>query len=121
MKIFDRDGKINFVDEHNVFLGYDNHQCCCENADWFIANTPQTEIQERKEGLSLDLSGWRFDIKFFQQIEDSNHFESGGMVIFRIVNGDAEKFIHIFNSHNGYYGHGFEFKQGNEVLKDGCL
>ena len=35
MKVFDRDGKINFVDKNNVVLGYDMNQDCCENANWF--------------------------------------------------------------------------------------
>lgn len=30
MEYFDRDGKENWIDENNVFLGFSNYQCCCE-------------------------------------------------------------------------------------------
>lgn len=38
MKIFDKDGKVNFVDENNVIVGYDTNQHCSEHAGWFIAS-----------------------------------------------------------------------------------
>ena len=47
MKVFDRDGKVNFVDENNVILGYDMNQNCCEDADWFI--TPR----DLRQGVSM--------------------------------------------------------------------
>lgn len=50
MKIFERDGKINFVDENNVLLGYDMSQDCCEHADWFILDT----IYSDKDSALLD-------------------------------------------------------------------
>jgi hypothetical protein len=119
MKIFERDEKINFVDENNVLLGYDMGQCCCENADWFIADEPQ---EKRPEEFSKPevLDGWLFDKSFFKSVT-AYEFDSGGMAIFRITKGDEQKFIHIFNSHNGYYGHGFEFKEGNEIIKSETL
>ncbi len=40
MKIFMRDGKVNFVDESNVLLGYDMGSLCCEYADWIISEDP---------------------------------------------------------------------------------
>lgn len=119
MKVFERAGKINFVDENNVFLGYDMESCCCEHADWFIADTPQEKQQERPAEMP-DLTAWRFDTAFFKQI-DGGDFDAGGMAIFRITDGVHEKFVHIFNSQNGYYGHGFEFKIGEQMVRDGGL
>lgn len=43
------------------------------------------------------------------------------MAIFRIVNREAEKFIHIFNSHNGYYAHGFDFTIAGKTVREGSL
>jgi hypothetical protein len=43
------------------------------------------------------------------------------MVIFRITDGAAEKFVHLFNCHNGYYGHGFGFKVGDTMIREGGL
>ena len=38
---------INFVDENNVFVGYDLEQQCCEEADWFF--TDNNLLGERNE------------------------------------------------------------------------
>src|SRR5687768_13250084 len=112
MKIFDKkEGwgtKVNFVDENNVVLGYDMDQSCCEHADWFITDKPQDTIVNRGEEIP-DLTGWTFDVDYFQSIENHNELDCGEMAVFRIVNGDQEKFIHLFNCHNGYYSHGFSF------------
>jgi hypothetical protein len=119
MKVFERDASVNFVDENNVVLGYSMDQCCCENADWFIADTPQEDLGPR--GELPDLEGFVFDTEFFKEV-NGGHFDDGGMAIFRIVKGSAEKFIHIFNCQNGYYSHGFNFAiEGGKVIRAGTL
>ena len=120
MQVFERDDKVNFVDENNVFLGYDLEQDYCEHADWFVADTPQEGWPEtEREGIP-DLKGFAFDPAFFKQV-DCGEFDGGGMAIFRIVNGETEKFVHIFNWHNGYYGHGFDFTIGGKSACEGTL
>lgn len=120
MQMFERSGKINFVDENNVFLGYDTNTQCCELADWFIADTPQRcRPKKTRKGIP-NLKGFVFDTAFFMQVAACD-FEDGGMAIFRIVNGKAEKFLHIFNAHNGYYGHGFVFTVGGNTAREGML
>ena len=120
MQVFERDGKVNFVDENNVFLGYDLNQDCCEHADWFVADAPQEgQPETEREGIT-DLNGFAFDTAFFKQVEGRD-FDGGGMAIFRIVNGETEKFVHILNLQNGYYGHGFNFIVGGLVVRDGVL
>ena len=126
MKVYLNIGhKVNFVDENNVFLGYDLDQNCCEKADWFIADTPQRAVQDRTTD-NPDLEGFVFDPSFFMDVsgipdpDDSNKETS--MVIFRIVKGDQEKFIHLFNTHNGYYMHGFKFhNEGCSMLRTGKI
>ena len=120
MKIFDREGKINFVDENNVFLGYDMGQCCCERADWYISDIETYGVRDRDPKESEGLGGWIFDTKYFKKV-DCNDLDEGEMVRFRIFKGAEEKFIHLFNCHNGYYGHGFEFMVGDEKRLEGCL
>jgi len=133
MKIFDSKEhdfwckKVNFADDKNVMIGYDMSQHCCENADWFIADKvadvmPETLSQER------DLEGYIFDKEFFKEItyiysegSDWNALYEGKMVVFRLINGDKEKFLHLFNCHNGYYGHGFEMKIGEDKVQEGSL
>jgi hypothetical protein len=76
------------------------------------------------------LDGWVFDPSYFKQVDyieggsadyKYNALDDGGMVIFRIVKGDQEKFIHLFNVHNGYYGHGFDMKVGQDAVHEGCV
>lgn len=115
MKVFNARGKVNFVDENNVVLGYDMGQSCCETADWFVADRPTNEIVERYGPPNLE--GFVFDADYFQEVscEDLSDLRDGGMVIFRLVNGDREQFLHLFNCHNGYYSHGFELTRVNPM------
>jgi hypothetical protein len=129
MKIFTQNSyvwgdKINFADENNVSLGYNLGQDCCEYADWFIDDTPwQTRLPknisnyQKTEGYD----GWVFDTNFQVLIESHKDLDEGGIAIFKITKDGAEKYIHIFNSHNGYYGHGFNFTIGETVLEKGIL
>jgi hypothetical protein len=128
MKIFNKEGgwerKVNFVDDNNVVLGYDLGQSCCEHADWFIADVPTIKTVDRNDtpdGTPSDMEGWNFDPNYLKQESNSREFDEGAMAIFRIVKGDQEKFVHIFNSHNGYYGHGFTFQVGQNAPTEGGL
>ena len=135
MKIFNKTepfaDKVNFIDDNNVVLGYDTSQLCCETADWFIADKVTPELLSYDgDDINVDLEGWNFDRFFFQEIDyveggNSNHkyndLNEGGMVVFRITKGNQEKFLHLYNCHNGYYSHGFEFKNGKQIIQDGSL
>lgn len=128
MKIFKEeesswDAKVNFVDGNNVFVGYDTDQCCCEHADWFIADTITSysydSYRDSKEVPCVE--DYVFDKDFFQEIE-SVDLDEGGMVAFRLIAKDKpDLYLHLFNCHNGFYGHGFEVKHGGEIVKSGCL
>lgn len=113
MKIFEGDtwaDKVNFVDENNVFVGYELGQSCCEDARWFISDKiEETYDPEDADLADTDYEGWLFDRDFFRGEE--NH-----MVVFKLVRGDSEKFIHLVNVHNGYYNHGFRFGVDDKVL-----
>ena len=135
MKVFHRTepwpSKVNFEDENNVALGYDLAQDCCEAAGWFIADEiasfPPLDSSQNfaghpnafPQGGVYELQGWRFD-PAFRAVITHRDFDEGKMVVFRIMNGSkAEKFIHIFNAHNGYYSHGFTFSgQGFVTIED---
>ena len=139
MRIFDSEvehqwnEKVNFVDNNNVLVGYDMGQDCCEHASWFLSPTdhnsmPERELLENKDFPSLE--DYSFDPTFYHErdLNDANkdsdwpELEDGGAVAFRLTNTDGEEaFLYLFNSHNGCYGHGFEFKINEEMVRDGCL
>jgi hypothetical protein len=121
------DGKINFVDSNNVFVGYDLDSSCCEYADWFIEDRPVMEnidyssLDRKSSYKDIDLSKYNFDKTYEESPDWENCLDGGGVVIFRLTDGKNEKFLHLFNAHNGYYGHGFEMKVGNQKLMEGYL
>ena len=122
MKVFEEDGKINFVDVNNVFVGYNISQGCCEHADWFIADKIIECLPEDLATMKCtNLDGYVFDKSFFREVTGSD-FQDGKMVVFRLVNVFlGNRYLHLFNCHNGYYGHGFEMKVGDAVEREGVL
>uniref|UniRef100_A0A6M3KJA1 Uncharacterized protein n=1 Tax=viral metagenome TaxID=1070528 RepID=A0A6M3KJA1_9ZZZZ len=112
MKKFKKDGKINFVDEFNVLVGYDIGQDCCEHADWFISDMEENTVYDKNYNSikrpEFDINKYRFDKKYFEKVECSQ-LDEGGMVRFKLTaKGLSNLYLHLFNSQNGYYGHGFE-------------
>lgn len=115
--------KVNFVDNNNVFIGYDMEQDCCEYADWFIAPDIlmykyDMDLEGKQE---IDYPNYNFDPYWNTEIK-SNDLDAGSMVIFKLASENKpDLYLHIFNAHNGYYGHGFEVKHSGTVVKSGIL
>lgn len=124
MKIFKNEGiwstKINFVDNNNVFVGYDIAQQCCENAGWFISEKEEVNILENSVP---EVENYCFDVDYFVKVVDEkcDELDEGKMVRFRLTDGKNELFLHLYNCHNGYYSHGFEIKNNDNLLFDGYL
>jgi len=126
MKILNKvetwDSKVNFVDENNVVLGYDTHQDCCEVAGWFLSDSILKEDDGYTDTIDkeIDLPNWVFDTSFHQYVKHYD-LDDGKMVVFRLINGEQEKFLHLYNSHNGYYAHGFEFVHDGKTILEADL
>ena len=120
MKRFEKDGKINFVDENNVYVGYDLVQDCCEDADWFLHKDRCAEMDPN--GTSdPDLTDFRFDVDFCEDVPECVGLDAGEMVRFRLTDGTETLYLHLYNCHNGYYGHGFTMEIGGKVRRSGTL
>ena len=120
MKTFYKDYKTNFVDDANVLVGFDSQQSCCENFGHFLSRKIPTKIDDGVE--NIDTEGFNFDTKFFQEVTPAEgYFERGGMVVFRLTKDSEEIFLTLYNSHNGYYSHGFEMTVGGTQIHDGSL
>lgn len=121
MRVFDEKSgpfsdKVNFVDDQNMLVGYDLSQDCCEHADWFIADAVCSETGSPPDDVAF-LEPYRFDPVFLQEFDDEEQFDAGGCVVFRLVaDGLPDKFLHLFNSHNGYYAHGFTVEVGGKIV-----
>lgn len=130
MRIFNQDekwnSKVNFVDINNVLVGYDTEQNCCEKADYFISDKEENEDKD-SQGVLTGLEDYIFDTSYFKEVEPKadkygSCLDSGSMVRFKLISqGKPDLFLHLYNSHNGYYGHGFEFKIGDVIKQEGSL
>jgi len=122
MKIFEKNNKVNFIDENNLLLGYNLEQDCCEDAGWFVADCLVSKTKFEGDSLSAladDWSGWLFDPDFFKEVEDEDC--DNYVVAFRISKDGEEKFIHLYNVHNGYYSHNFHFSENAITIKDSYI
>ncbi len=126
MKIFDKtEGfctKVNFADKNNVCVGYDMEGQCCEDANWFISDKEENSIIEPQN--DIDVEEYSFDPTYFVEVDlvlGRDYDDGGGMVRFRLVSEGEELFLHMYNIHNGYYGHGFTFKIDDKTKYDGYL
>jgi len=105
--------RINFVDDNNVLVGFDNESSCCENFGWSITSDVLGDrFDYADEGDTLD---YHFDPKFYQYGAVGTDYPDEGLSItFRLISDDGEEdlYLHLWNYHNGYYGHGFNFQIG---------
>lgn len=128
MKIFfDEDlwDKVNFVDEQNTFVGYDMAASCCETSGWYISDHRRFDRDET-ETIKEGLEGYVFDRDFFEEVSSESlpnpDEDYGGLVRFRLIeSGKPDLFLHIFNSHNGYYAHRFSVEHSGVVVREGEL
>jgi len=117
MKIFEENGKINFVDKNNVFVGFDYCCYCCEDFGYHIDNKEIikediTRVEEKYDDSILN-----------DYIFDTNYYEDTGEVaIFKLTsNNKQDLYLHLYNYHNGYYSHGFKFKDNCTTIQSGYL
>jgi hypothetical protein len=115
MKVFDKDGKFNFVDANNVFVGFDSRADCCEYFGYVIADTEI--ITDTTEDIDTDLEPYVFDTGYFKESGEDNG------VIFRMTAPELpDLYLLLYNHHNGYYSHGFEFRNSDgSVIQYGSL
>ncbi len=115
MRIFaDEEGawqsKVNFVDEHNVVVWYDTSQKCCEAAGWFISPREVVGVISGRDVSERTLIDYRFDPTYFEETgKDKGGCLSLSIARFRLVplGGRPDLYLHLHNTHNGYYTHGF--------------
>jgi hypothetical protein len=123
MKMFDKKGKMNFVDNNNCFVGFDYQSSCCEDFGYFFTLTEDGPVGEEGsvpesaiDESTIDLTNYNFDIQYAKQ--------KGEMGIFRLVDDSViskEIYLNLYNFHNGYYSHGFEMYENDKIILTGYL
>jgi hypothetical protein len=122
MRIFNVDGKINFVDDNNVFVGYDMNENCCEKFGYMLNKKIPTNMNIFESDLEeSDLEEFNFANKFIRDLPHPEYYEEGGAKCFRLEKNNEEAYLTIYNYHNGYYSHGFEFSYDGKIIEEGRL
>lgn len=128
LKIFENQSekwstKTNFVDSTNVVVGYDTSQQCCENCDhYFLTEEPTVfNTSDGNHTLPENLCEiLNFDPSYFKEIPAGGYSE-GNAVVFKLVGDIQPRYLVIFNSHNGYYSHGFTVDIGGQNTRSGSI
>jgi len=82
---------------------------------------PENIVIQNHDG-NFNFDPYRFDKNFFVEVSDSENLECGGAAVFKIVAENLpDKYIVLFNAHNGYYAHGFDVKHGGITIRSGAL
>lgn len=106
---------INFIDENDIYVGFDLRCQCCEDFGWFIKDDESVDdLIEQAENSNLsediDYSGWLFDLNYFKWDSfDTGTITSADAVVFRLKKGNKSKYLFLFNIGNGMYAHDFFF------------
>ncbi len=120
-EVFDIDGMDGYkvtTDSKEIFVLIDGYQSCCESWGYFSSDD-DFEKFIGSQLISLDLTDKALNnIK----VEESDYYEDCGGIQF--VNFTTSKGLFqlaVYNSHNGYYGHGILVKINEEVIFDDFL
>jgi hypothetical protein len=129
MKIFtNMEGKVNFVDQNNVFVGYDFIADCCETFGFTLFQGDQVLYEQNndcKEPLGpcpVDLEPYFFNTTYFREVRTSDG--STAFAEFELISLDSTQpilYLHIYNNHDDSYYHGFTFQQDDQIIKQGWL
>ena len=122
MKIFNKNGKINYVDENNVVVGFDDTSCCCEvYGSYFTYDVEYSQESEECEISEKTLDEYNFDPTYFLDGYDDER-GGGGFVQFKTIHETLpDVYLILYNFHNGYYSHGFIMSGVNEIFAKGSL
>lgn len=110
--------------EHTILVLIDDGQSCCENAGFFATEDDFSEfIGSELFEMNFTDTELRAGVLKSQGFEyESEHgFDGGGIqfVTFKTSSGDFQ--LAVYNSHNGYYGHGIIVAQDEKILLDDTL
>lgn len=124
MKIFKPensfDGKINFIDKNNIYVGYDLDIDCCEYPFYYFSESSefQEDVTENEDDFNIE------DYYFTLNIKEIDGYIEGGIAQLELMNDKKEKlYLYLVNHHNGYYWHEYLIKNNHSgrILTKGSI
>ena len=100
--------RVNFIDRNNRFVGFDMESQCCENYGWVISET-ESDTPWNLESIP-NAAERVLTYVFNTDFGDKGIKDGDGYVVFQLISArEPNLYLYLFNDHNGYYSHGFEF------------
>ena len=119
MKIVEHAHSVNFIDENDVFIGFDTERNCCENFGWYISYSKE---RVEKEFGSIDvetIEGYTFDVDSLKTYDELDYGDIKSSIVIKLTKKKCKHiYLHLYNEHNGYYAHGFTLREGNRLVYD---
>ena len=113
----DYDGYKVLTEEFELFILINNGQCCCESWGYFSTDD-DLEKYIGSTLLDIELTDIALTTESIEEIE----YLDGGAVQFVTFKTDRGPFqLAVYNSHNGYYGHGIYIIKGDEIMLNSVL
>ena len=116
---------INFVDDQNKLVGWDDNYQCCEDFGWVFHNFASDEEADRfentgdKEDIPDNLSGIDNPDLSQAYFADEQPLATSGK--FKIEGCKECNWLILYNFHNGFYYHGFMYKEKDKEIFRGKL
>lgn len=133
---FDDFCRDNWVDDNNCFVGFDVEGHCCEtfgsfwftmdgdnfglhnwsndndyvwDTSWFLSSDDAYSLAERLDAaFALPDTEWNNTNNYY-----ALNYGSTDYVFFRATGRSGDVYLVLYNSHNGYYCHGWDFGVNN--------
>jgi hypothetical protein len=133
IRVFERSAKsgwgnrLNIVDHQNRVVGFDYDKDCCETFGYRWWSHDGVDITattgDTIDGAVFDPNEPATPAVVVHAADVYDDLDAGDRVFFRVLFPDGRDpiFLELYNSHNGYYGHGFEFLINGEVKRKGVL
>ena len=107
------DGYEVATDKHKFYVLIGNGQCCCESWGYLSSDDDFNKFlnAELKE---VNLTDVALNSK---KVEESGYYDDcGGIQFVDFVTSNGTLQLAVYNSHNGYYGHGIVIGKDDEIL-----
>lgn len=115
---------VNFVDDRNRLVGFDDRQTCCEYVDWFFAKMSDDDIFNFVNDGDKNDCPDKFPSVNEPDLSNAYFTEEQPLMDygkFRIEGSPDCNWLVLCNYHNGYYYHGFIYKQDDKVIVSDSL
>ena len=103
--------RLNFVDDKDNYVGWDDSQSCCESHFWGVFTDAYGNNPVSNDEAELARCSFNLNVVPYMLEDDSQHVdECGGVMVFELLTDEGGiLYLLVGNDHNGYYSHSYEY------------